>query len=199
MSLASKPLPLSRIAKASAVVLVVSLGLWGCARKPAGPSANADRARALETRCKQLNQEYLRLTQARDKAKADLAAMEKEAARLDREAGTRAMLIKERDEMRHQLKTVLTERDELQQALAQRTGERDELRQQLSARVSERDVLQGRCDRLRKGLQNLLSQDDAPPETLPAPVPQSLSPDAPPASPPANPPAVGTQTQGGQS
>jgi hypothetical protein len=195
MSLASKSITLSRVAKASAMVMVISFGLWGCARKPANPTANAERARALETRCKQLNQEYLRLTQARDKAKTDLAALEKEAARLDKEAGTRAMLTKERDDLQAQLKTAQAARDELQQSLAQRTSERDELQQQLTARLSERDALQGRCDRLRKGLQNLLTQDDTPVEMLPAPVPQSPSAGIPAASTP----AVATQTLGGQS
>ena len=45
-------------------------------------------------------------------------------------------------------------------------AERDDLRGQVVSRISERDSLQGRCDRLRKGLQNLLTQDDAP---LPSP------------------------------
>jgi chromosome segregation ATPase len=193
MSLASNPIVLSRIARLSAVALVVSFGLWGCARKAAGPSANADRARALETRCKQLNQEYLRLTVARDKAKSDMAAMEKESARLDREAGTRATLLKERDELRAQLKAAQAERDGVQQTLAQRTSERDEVRQELSVRLSERDALQGRCDRMRQGLQALLSQDDAPAGTQPP----SPSPSA--ASPAASTPAVVTQTLGGQS
>ena len=39
--------------------------------------------------------------------------------------------------------------------------ERDELRQQMDQRTGERDQLQTRCDKLKKGLQTLLGQDDA--------------------------------------
>jgi len=56
------------------------------------------------------------------------------------------------------------ERTRLQKDLADAQAvarERDELRQQVSTRTSERDTLQQRCDRLKKGLQNLLGQDDA--------------------------------------
>ena len=44
--------------------------------------------------------------------------------------------------------------------------ERDDLRQQIDSRTGERDQLQARCDKLKKGLQTLLGQDDA----LSAPV-----------------------------
>ena len=62
--------------------------------------------------------------------------------------------------------------------LIQRTNEREDLRQQIATRVSERDALQGRCERLRKGLQNLLTQDDVPFGATPV-----SAPDAPAASP----------------
>jgi hypothetical protein len=39
--------------------------------------------------------------------------------------------------------------------------ERDALKRELEARTGERDSLQARCDRLKKGLQSLLGQDDA--------------------------------------
>ena len=50
--------------------------------------------------------------------------------------------------------------------------ERDSLRQQVTVRTGERNNLQLRCDRLKKGLQNLLGQDDA---MLPVPPPTSAS------------------------
>ena len=45
--------------------------------------------------------------------------------------------------------------------------ERDELRLQVDARTGERDQLQTRCEKMKKGLQTLLGQDDA----LAAPIP----------------------------
>ena len=39
--------------------------------------------------------------------------------------------------------------------------ERDDLRTQLDARTGERDTLQTRCEKMKKGLQTLLGQDDA--------------------------------------
>jgi len=42
------------------------------------------------------------------------------------------------------------------------TGEApaEDLRKQIEARITERDQLQARCDRLKKGIQNLLGQDE---------------------------------------
>jgi hypothetical protein len=53
--------------------------------------------------------------------------------------------------------------------------ERDELRQQIETRTTERDFLHGRCERLKKGLQDLLGQDAAylgspAPTVAPAPT-----------------------------
>ncbi len=45
--------------------------------------------------------------------------------------------------------------------------ERDSLRQQIATRTNERDNLKVRCERMKKGLQELLGQDDA---LLPAPA-----------------------------
>jgi hypothetical protein len=39
--------------------------------------------------------------------------------------------------------------------------ERDRLRQEVESRTSERDQLHQRCEKMKKGLQSLLGQDDA--------------------------------------
>ena len=49
--------------------------------------------------------------------------------------------------------------------------EREELRQQVETRVGERDLLQVRCDRLKKGLQSLLGQDEVLLTTPATPAP----------------------------
>jgi chromosome segregation ATPase len=59
-----------------------------------------------------------------------------------------------RDQARRRLTGVEEEREAL-------TKERDYLQKQVEQRTSERDLLQTRCERIRKGLQSLIGQDDA--------------------------------------
>src|SRR4051794_20763972 len=98
------------MAKISAVVLVVSLGIWGCARKPAA-EANADRVRALEARCVKLEQDYRTVAQARDKARRDLEEQKVEAG-----------AVSERDELRKQVEAANAERERLTRQLNDRTA-----------------------------------------------------------------------------
>jgi uncharacterized coiled-coil DUF342 family protein len=124
---------MTRGGKAMSVMLVAILGLWGCARGPVGQSAQSDRIRSLETKCSKLEDDYRSVAGARDQARKQVTALESERARLLKELADKQVVLKERDA----------------------------LRQQVSTRTSERDNLQLRCDRLKKGLQNLLGQDDA--------------------------------------
>jgi chromosome segregation ATPase len=124
-------------------MLVALLGLWGCARGPAGHSAaQAERIRTLETKCSKLEDDYKSVAGARDQARKQLAALEAERTRLQKDLADKQVVLKERDT----------------------------LRQQVTTRTSERDNLQMRCDRLKKGLQSLLGQDDA---MIPVPPPTS--------------------------
>ena len=132
---------MTRGGKALCVMLVAMLGLWGCARGPAGQSGQAERIRTLETKCSKLEDDYRSVAGARDQAFKQVKALEAERARLQKD-------------------------------VAQHVKDCDALRQQMVSRTSERDNLQLRCDRLKKGLQNLLGQDDA---MLPAPAPTSTS------------------------
>ncbi len=169
MSPPSEQNRLSGSARLAAVVMVISLGVWGCARGPADQSSNSDRVRAVEARCVKLEQDYRSVAHARDKARKDLTAAAEESTRLQKELADHEALLKERDELRKQLKSSQNEREQIQQLVAQRTSERDELQQQMVQRTNERDTLLGRCDRLRKGLQDLLIQDDMPPSVSPTP------------------------------
>lgn len=145
--MAASPKPdesLSGIVKILIVVVVVCLGLWGCARKP-NQAANAERVNALETKCQKLEQDYRAIAQAREKARKDLAALEEEGERL-----------------RGQLGSATAEREVLKKLVAERNGERDDLRQQLAQKTVERDSLATRCERFRKGVQQLLISDANP-------------------------------------
>jgi chromosome segregation ATPase len=133
---------MNRASKALIVAVVAMLGIWGCAQGPGGSHvAQAERLRALEGKCGKLEEDYRAVAGARDQFRKRAAALEEE-------------------------------RGKLQQELAVLNGvvqERDELRRQVASRTGERDALQARCDRLKKGLQNLLGQDEAaaPPPAQP--------------------------------
>ena len=130
---------MTRGGKMLSVMLVVFLGIWGCARGPVGPSAQAERIHTLESKCSKLEDDYRSVAGARDQARKQVAALEAERTRLQKDLAEKQAILKERDE----------------------------LRQQIATRTNERDNLQQRCDRMKKGLQSLLGQDDA---MLPAPA-----------------------------
>lgn len=104
-----------------------------------GPVGQAERIRSLETKCSKLEDDYRSVANARDQARKQVAALEAERTRLQHELADKQAVLKERDT----------------------------LRQQVSVRTNERDNLKQRCDRMKKGLQDLLGQDDA---MLPAPA-----------------------------
>ena len=134
---------LSRVVKIGAVVVVLCLGVWGCARKPASSAGDG----LLETKVAKLEQDLRTTSHARDKARKDLAALETESARLHQEAKENLAA--------------------MQKLLIARTNERDDLRQQVAQRIVERDTFHTRVDTLRKGMQQLLTQDDNPATTSP--------------------------------
>ena len=72
-----------------------------------------------------------------------------------------------RDQARKQLAALESEKANVLAAKQSAVKERDALRQQIATRTNERDNLKVRCERLKKGLQELLGQDDA---LLPTPA-----------------------------
>jgi chromosome segregation ATPase len=123
---------MTRFSKATIVMVVAACGLWGCAQGPASSAAQAERLRALEAKCAKYEEDYRSVASARDAAKRAAAVLEQDKVRIQKE-----LVLKQDIEK-----------------------ERDELRKQIELRSGERDVLQARCDRLKKGIQNLLGQDD---------------------------------------
>jgi predicted RNase H-like nuclease (RuvC/YqgF family) len=123
---------MTRFSKATIVMVVTACGLWGCARGPAGSAAQAERLRALEAKCSKYEEDYRAVAAARDQAKKTITTLEREKARFQKELALKQEVEKERED----------------------------LRKQIEARVGERDVLQARCDRLKKGIQNLLGQEE---------------------------------------
>lgn len=119
--------------KALAILLVSSLGLWGCAQGPATKAASLERLRALEAKNSKLEDDLRSALAVRDQLKRRLAALEEQ-----------------RDQLQGQL-----------ESLRNAARERDLARQELNARTNERDHLQGQLDLLRKGIRDLLGQTEA--------------------------------------
>jgi chromosome segregation ATPase len=123
---------MTRFSRATIVMVVAASGLWGCAQGPAGSAAQSERLRALEAKCAKYEEDYRAVATARDQAKKAVTSLEQEKARIQRQLALKQEVEKERED----------------------------LRKQVEARSAERDVLQARCDRLKKGIQNLLGQDE---------------------------------------
>jgi chromosome segregation ATPase len=135
---------MKRAGKLLTVLVVGLLGAWGCAKGPANPNGLAEKIQKLEGKCADLEKDYRVAASARDDFRKKATTLEDDNKRLQ----------KQLDEQKAQLNKEV----ELQKLVVK---ERDDLRQQIDTRTSERDLLQARCDRLKKGLQNLLGQDDA--------------------------------------
>jgi predicted RNase H-like nuclease (RuvC/YqgF family) len=137
----------------SALAIITSLGVLGCGRAPAEPAAAQGRARALERRCVQLEQDYRTVAEARDAAHKELSEARAQLAQ-------QRDLLKQLRDVSARLRVALADQERTRTALIQRTVERDNLRTELAARMNEREALTSRCEKLRKGLQVLLTQDD---------------------------------------
>lgn len=166
---------MTRASKVMIVMVVAAGGLWGCAQGPASGAATAERLRALEAKCAKFEEDYRAVAAARDTAKKAVAALEQEKGQLQKELALKDAIVQERDE----------------------------LRKQFESRTGERDLLQARCERLKKGIQTLLGQDDAminPPVGGPAiaaePAPAPATPAAAPAAAPTSANATEAQAVG---
>jgi chromosome segregation ATPase len=131
---------MSRASKALAVLVVASLGLWGCAQGPSNGGVSLERVRALESKNAKLEDDFRAAVAVRDQLKKKVAALEDQRNQLTQQIEQLAVAVKERDEAR----------------------------QLASARTNERDTLQGQIDSLRKGIRTLLGQADAAASAAPA-------------------------------
>jgi|RhiMetdeSRZDD1v2_1073273.scaffolds.fasta_scaffold1838810_1 chromosome segregation ATPase len=138
---------MSRANRALSVLVVASLGLWGCAQGPANGPASVERIRALETKHAKLEDDFRATVTARDQLKKKLAAAEERQGQLAQQVG------------------------QLQEA----AKERDQARQELTARTGERDNLQAQFDQFRKGIRNLLGQVETTPTAPSAAAPGSVT------------------------
>jgi uncharacterized coiled-coil DUF342 family protein len=116
---------MTRGSKALIVLIVAALGAWGCARGPANQqSSQAERIKALETKCGKLEEDYRSAATARDQARKRLAAVEEE----------RDLLVKDRDDLHKQVEQRTGERDLMQTRC-------DRLRKGLQSLIGQDDAM----------------------------------------------------------
>jgi septal ring factor EnvC (AmiA/AmiB activator) len=113
---------MNRATQAAAVLMISVLGLWGCAQGPTA-TAQAERIKSLEAKCARLEADFRAAAEARDQFRQRLTQTE------------------EHDQ------TVVKERDELKTQLKMRTGERDQVAMQY--------------DTFRQSIKDLIGQADA--------------------------------------
>lgn len=114
-----------------AVLVISSLGIWGCAQQKNG--AQAHKIRDLEARYAKIEDDYRSVIAANESTRKKLAQMELQRAELLQQV--------------EDLKVIAQERDELQQ--------------RLSARTQERDAVHSQLVQFSKDLQNLASRADS--------------------------------------
>jgi septal ring factor EnvC (AmiA/AmiB activator) len=116
-------------------LLVAMLGIYGCARGPAGGSAG-DRA-GLEAKVQRLEEDFRAAAAARDSFRQRLVATEEKLAQTQKAL------------------------DQTTTTATQDRQDRDAARAQLKARTAERDNLQVQYDGFRKNIKELLGQAEA--------------------------------------
>lgn len=146
--------------KVLVVLIVATLGIWGCAQ---GQSSNAvsgqaERIKALEAKNAKLEDDFRQAADTRDKLRKKLSGVEEQ----------QKQLVQERQ-------TADDARQSAEQQLQAATHERDELKQQLTLRTSERDQMLTQYDAFRKNIRELLGQADAAlPKSAEHPVTSAL-------------------------
>jgi len=93
------------------VLVIASVGLWGCAQGPASGTASAERLRALENKLAKIESDLRSVSTTRDQLRKKLTGLEEEKTQLTQQVEADA---KERDSLRRQLTTRTTERDTVQ-------------------------------------------------------------------------------------
>jgi septal ring factor EnvC (AmiA/AmiB activator) len=140
---------MTRAGKVWTLMVVVALGIWGCSKNPSGsPASQTERIKTLEGKCAKLEEDYRAAAATRDQVRKHAALLEEERSQLEEQ---RANVEKELDTQKNLVR-------DLQRSLVR---ERDAAKQQLDLRTGERDYYNLRCERLKKGLQSLIGQDDA--------------------------------------
>ena len=96
---------MTRATRAIAVLFVALLGIWGCAQGPSA-AAQAERIKSLEAKNARMEADFRAAAGSRDEFRSKLTKAEEHIQKLQ-------LVVKERDEIKVQLKVRTTERDQV--------------------------------------------------------------------------------------
>jgi chromosome segregation ATPase len=131
---------MSRSDKGLTIIVVASLGLWGCAQGSKGKPAarNDERVKVLEAKLAQAQSEYQTEVAAREEVyRRKMAELNQERQRLAREV------------------------EQQREGSRQATHEHQELKELVATRTAERDALQLQLAEFRRGIRTLLGKVEA--------------------------------------
>jgi len=121
---------MTRSHKTIVLLLVVGMGVYGCAKTPPG-STGTGKSSSQDAKAQRLEEDYRTASAAREEYRKKLIAAEEKQAQLQKQ---------------------------LDQERASAVTERDTLKAEIKLRLTERDTYQTQYDGFRKGLKDLLAQ-----------------------------------------
>lgn len=125
-----------------AVLLIGSLGMWGCSQQKNG--ANVNRIRELEARYIKIEEDYRSLVVTGESHRRRLSQVEAQRGELTLQLEELKNVVVERDQLRQQLQARVIERDQAQSQLSQFAKDLQSLanRAELAAAGQNPNVLQ---------------------------------------------------------
>jgi chromosome segregation ATPase len=112
-----------------AVLVISSLGIWGCAQQKSGAQAN--KIRDLEARYTKLEEDYRALLSANESTRKRVAQMELQRADLLQQVEDLKVVAQEREDLKQRLNTRTMERDTAQAQLMQFSKDLTDLAQRV--------------------------------------------------------------------
>jgi FtsZ-binding cell division protein ZapB len=118
--------PMNRNKHIILILILVSVGVWGCARQT-GNSPGMARLRDLESRNAKLEDDYRALLAQRDQLRKSAEALEQKCSQLTSDLELFRTVTQERDELRKQVALLTNEKNNVQTTLTQFTKELQQL------------------------------------------------------------------------
>lgn len=125
---------MTRFHKLLGFLLVVGLGIYGCAKVPSTEQSNSDKHPSLQAKAQRLEEDYRAVAAARDQFRQKLLAAEERQSQLQRQ---------------------------LEKLQADAAIERDALKAEVKSRTLERDAVVLQYESFRKSLKDLLEQAES--------------------------------------
>jgi uncharacterized coiled-coil DUF342 family protein len=114
---------MTRANKALAVLVISSIGLWGCAQGPANGPGAAERIRALENKNAKLEDDFRAAVAVRDQLRKKLAAAEEQRTQLGQEVDQLKPVTKERDNLKQERDLIQTQLEQLRKGMRSLLGQ----------------------------------------------------------------------------